>query len=1277
MNRTNQTKICFLQWNCRSIQTNLSYLIQHLQCNDYQALLLQSLNVNSNKLPKLDNYYYPPIYHRENKKDKVNCAIYIRIGLNYSLCSSPAPQDTPDLYLCGATVHFCDSLVINLLSVYLPKGPNDHNTEWIRSLQFQNEKWIVAGDFNAHSTFWNPNCETVTSNRFIENIVDSSLYLLNDGSITRIPDISHHRASAIDLTFISPELATTCTWTTFDDTLGSDHIPIITTLNDTMPIPDPNQDKIPKYNYDRADWESFERILFNFDTNKIKNENIDVMYTNFTDTILSAANSCIPKYKNIKSKKNNGNVWWCKACEEAVQNKKEKYKQYIRNKTEINHTLMKQAKINCNRVIAEAKKNYWNTFCSSEISNHKDLKKIWKKVHEMKNGIQLPQYPIKLDNNKFPSNCQKAEIFAEMFTKTSCVEGLPDTCKKFRTTEESKEMYADPTPTNEHYVNAPITLQELKNELKTLSNKKTSVGLDAISNQMLKHLPDNWIVLLQEIFKKCWEDGCFPSVWRKSIIVPISKQGKPKSDKNSYRPIALTSHTCKLMEKIILNRLHYFCEKNHIIPVIQAGFRKGRSTTDHLVKLTTQIKHQFARRQNVLATFFDIKKAYDQVWHSRLLYKLKTIGISGKMYNYVKNFLSDRTIQVKIGTTYSSEKSLDMGIPQGSVMAPILFNILMHDLTKKLSSKVTLLQYADDICMWANVNIKSKTNLRTINYIKKVYQCELDKLNVYIVSNGLQFSVEKTKMIFFSPGSNPTNLPVFKLDGESLEYKQMVKFLGIHLTSKLNWNIHIEHMITKARKSLNFLKIISKQSWSMNVQTLVHLSSSLIRSRLSFGQEVFFSASKYLLKKLQSIDSKGFKLALGVPFHASSVHIYKELGILPLDEYRQLSTAKYILRSSAVDNSVTTENFIRSDTDFPKRARAVASQMSMATYTASLFRSSEINPRNVASRSPISPIPNWELQKPTFDINYVDLQKNENQNLLSVLVKSHLETNYINHLKIFTDGSVLDNKQSGAAFVIPELRVEKSYFLGKNYSIFTAELQAILMALHYLVDLPQTLFQTVICVDSKSVLTALQSYNDKTRPEMIIEISHLVNSLILRGTDLCFCWIPSHCGIFGNEWVDRAAKRGANNSDKSEKVTISFSVQEGYSLLKKTIFEKSSKQDRFSRSIDLSSKIQNVESRLNLISKTNSFSRQIISLFFRFRLNALKTKFSKNINCICGSKLDISHILFNCQSLKSLFPKSFTDLSLTEDKLFDLLHNTPMLCDIIQCLIQSPILPFL
>ena len=502
---------------------------------------------------------------------------------------------------------------------------------------------------------------------------------------------------------------------------------------------------------------------------------------------------------------------------------------------------------------------------------------------------------------KLPSNHEKAEEFVNMFSEISRLEGLSTHCQNLRKNEERKHAHQDPLSDNSHYLNANITANEITEAIRSLSNKQTSVGLDAISNEMLKHLPERCTHILQKLFQMCWNSGKMLQLWKKSIVIPILKQGKPRQDKTSYRPIALTSHVCKLMEKIILKRLMHYCDKNSIIPINQAGFQKGKSAIDHLVKLTTQIKRQFARRKNVLATFFDVKKAYDQVWHYRLLQKLKSIGLSGHIYDYLKCFISNRSIQTRIGTSYSSSRTLEMGIPQGSVIAPILFTILLQDLPKLLSKDVILAQYADDICLWMNVTLKKSTPLRSIKYIQKVYQNELNKLCHYLSENGMTLSVEKTHMMLFNSGNNPEKLPVFKIEDKIVIYKDTVKFLGVYLTPKLSWNIHIENILTKARKSLNLLKVIAKQPWGMDTQCLIHLSTSLVRSKLSYGQEVFFSAPKYLLKKLQSLDCKAYKIALGVPFHTSSTDTYNEVGILPLEEHRKLASAKYILRSSTVE----------------------------------------------------------------------------------------------------------------------------------------------------------------------------------------------------------------------------------------------------------------------------------------------------------------------------------------------------------------------------------------
>ena len=151
---------------------------------------------------------------------------------------------------------------------------------------------------------------------------------------------------------------------------------------------------------------------------------------------------------------------------------------------------------------------------------------------------------------------------------------------------------------------------------------------------------------------------------------PHLKHGKSRKELGSYRPISLTSHLGKVYERVIKNRLEYHCESKKVLPACQAGFRRGRGVTDHLVKPGEHVGRAIGRRKVPLTYFFDISRAYDQVWHAKLLQKLDKIEISGNMYNYIRSFLSDRSMQVRWKGATSTTKGVSMGVPQGSVIAP-------------------------------------------------------------------------------------------------------------------------------------------------------------------------------------------------------------------------------------------------------------------------------------------------------------------------------------------------------------------------------------------------------------------------------------------------------------------------------------------------------------------------------------------------------------------------------------------------------------------------------
>ena len=482
---------------------------------------------------------------------------------------------------------------------------------------------------------------------------------------------------------------------------------------------------------------------------------------------------------------------------------------------------------------------------------------------------------------------------------------------------------------------------------------------------------------------------------------------------------------------------------------------------------------------------------------------------------------------------------------------------------------------------------------------------------------------------------------------------------------KLTWNAYIDHLLTKTKKNLNITKTISRLPWGMDSKTLIHISTAIVRSRLTYGQEVYFNAPKYLLDKLQSLDCKAIKISLGVPVHASNKEVYKTSGILPLNEYRTLAASKFVIKSCARENFIQNEINIRSDIDFPKRALNISSQKTIATYTQELIKTADIRKEQILKIPSHTPIPQWELTTPSVDISYSDITKDENINILSSIAKIHISERYKSHLHIFTDGSLLDNNCAGAAFVIPALKIERSFFLGKKFSIFTAELTAIMSALEYIMELRHTFPKIVIFIDLKSVLQVINSFNTKNRPDLVYRIYDLVHQISTRDSEIEFCWVPSHSSIRGNDMADRAAKKGAMNNGNTTSLHILLSVDEVSQCLEKVVLDSiySVPADRHK----INHFYQFLHKRFYGIALFSV--RRISSLILRLKLDCLRTKFSKT-TCSCGENISRDHILFHCPVMKQFLPKLPINAKLN---LQDTLEDMVTLVNIAEACSQSPI----
>ena len=389
------------------------------------------------------------------------------------------------------------------------------------------------------------------------------------------------------------------------------------------------------------------------------------------------------------------------------------------------------------------------------------------------------------------------------------------------------------------WYNKPLTMEELETALDSCSG--SSPGLDELHYSMFKELSQMQKEQILNFFNYLWENNIFPDSWRIAIVIPILKPGKEPHECSSYRPISLTSCFCKIMEKIVNRRLIMYLDRNNIIQPYQSGTRKFHSTYDSLVRFESAIRETLLKSEYLVAVFFDIEKAFDMVWVHGLLSMLKEIGLEGHLPNFIKNFLKERKIRVRIGDVLSSEYDLENGTPQGSILSPILF-ILIINMMFRNTPEIAKSLFFDDGLAWATGD--------SLDDAMAKMQNALDVINQWGPKWGIKFSTTKTKyMIFTKRDTNlerGTGKPDLSLNfyGTNIERVHEYKYLGLIFDPSLTWTKHIVSLVSRCKKPLNILKYVANKNWGADRRSLKNLYIATIQSKINYGDFIYGSASQ-------------------------------------------------------------------------------------------------------------------------------------------------------------------------------------------------------------------------------------------------------------------------------------------------------------------------------------------------------------------------------------------------------------------------------------------------
>jgi hypothetical protein len=467
----------------------------------------------------------------------------------------------------------------------------------------------------------------------------------------------------------------------------------------------------------------------------------------------------------------------------------------------------------------------------------------------------------------------------------------------------------------------PIRQHEVERAIK--SSKNTAPGHDGIPNVFFFKLPQECLTDLLSLYNSSLFSANVPWSWKLGVWIPILKPGKDPTLVQSSRPICKLSCVGKLMERIVKNRIEYDLERGDKLRGEQDGFRRGRSTMDSLLKIKHFIDVTFNRGEFCAVVYLDLEGAYDGVWHQGLLHKLLTIGIHKDYVRWIQDYLKDRRGKVSLGVSESSVMPITCGLPQGAVLSPLLFNVMLFDIP--VAEEVQLAIYADDITIMCRGT--------TRDGLRRTLQDYLDMLMNWLTE--WKFKVNPTKcsqQIFTRRRLVPD--VILRINNTALNAVREQRVLGMIFDApKLNFAKHVDALKIEGKKRLNFLRAISSAKWGADRNLLRQVYVSFVRSKLEYGSILFGELPQATLRKLEVLQNVGLRCILGARKTSPILSMEVESYIPPIGLRFRYLTAKWYIK--LMHRNATVEilglNTRSAPGTFGFRATTVLSLMHMPT----------------------------------------------------------------------------------------------------------------------------------------------------------------------------------------------------------------------------------------------------------------------------------------------------------------------------------------------------------
>ena len=712
---------------------------------------------------------------------------------------------------------------------------------------------ILIGDFNFHEVSWpdgHTSCEL--QHKFLD-------FLTSDlGHTQLISNPTHKSGNTLDLIFTNiPALIKNVKILDQNELCLSDHFGV--KFNVDMKVKFKDSPKTKSYNYRKANWVRLNNSLRQVNWRAVlDSSDPHTAWPRFKAILSNLCDSCIPK-KTIKSR---FQPPWFDSRADKIRDKKELWRKRAKDAT--NETERKA----CDEKFRSFRREFKKTMNENLRLNVEDesdpaliSKKFWSHVKSKSKSTRIPE--TVRHGDRFRSNlADQANLFNNYF---------------YEQFSEESNYDIDIDYTTDQFYDLRFNSHDVFLILRSINPSKAA-GPDGIHGTVLKNCASSLALPISILFNVSFSTGCIPAEWKAALVVPVHKKGDKGSVEN-YRPISLTSLVMKVFERCIKTALYLACVDK--LDTRQHGFVNDKSCTTQMVPFTDDLALALNNRSRMDIIYFDFAKAFDSVSHDIILHKLKNqYNVDGLMLKFIRSYLKDRTQKVVVGGFTSSFLPIKSGVPQGSILGPLLFVLFINDMFSCVSEGTNIALYADDTKIWREI-------LSYNDHI--ILQNDIDNLFNWSIINKMVFHPHKCKVLSVTRQRNildnlPFNIYFYSLSRTIIDYVDSQTDLGVEITPRLLWKSHCDKLASKASSKLGLLKRTCHFTVNRRQKRSFYLA--IVRSIFEHCSVIWAPQHQYLIEKFSVIQKRAVKWIFGEQFASYSdevlVEKQRELNILPI-----------------------------------------------------------------------------------------------------------------------------------------------------------------------------------------------------------------------------------------------------------------------------------------------------------------------------------------------------------------------------------------------------------